>query len=41
MGHPARINAVQSLISALRFHEVTTETPSEVWIALPRITASG
>lgn len=28
--------AVVCLLSALRFHEVTTETPSEVWIALPR-----
>ncbi len=28
--------AVICLLSALRFHELTTETPSEVWIALPR-----
>lgn len=28
--------AVLCLLSALRFHELTTETPSEVWIALPR-----
>ena len=28
--------AVVCLLSALRFHELTTETPSEVWIALPR-----
>ena len=30
--------AVVCLLSALRFHELTTETPSEVWIALPRNT---
>jgi len=29
-------HAVVCLLSALRFHELTTETPSEVWIALPR-----
>lgn len=28
--------AVICLLSALRFHGLTTETPSEVWIALPR-----
>ena len=28
--------AVICLLSALRFHDLTTETPSEVWIALPR-----
>lgn len=28
--------AVVCLLSALRFHELTTETPSGVWIALPR-----
>ena len=28
--------AIVCLLSALRFHELTTETPSEVWIALPR-----
>lgn len=27
--------AVVCLLSALRFHELTTESPSEVWIALP------
>lgn len=30
--------AVVCLLSALRFHELTTETPSDVWIALPRNT---
>ncbi len=28
--------AVVCLLSALRFHELTTETPSEVWIAVSR-----
>lgn len=28
-------SAVVCLISALRFHEVTTQSPSQVWIALP------
>jgi predicted transcriptional regulator of viral defense system len=31
-------HAVVCLLSALRFHELTTERPSEVWIALPRNT---
>jgi predicted transcriptional regulator of viral defense system len=29
-------SAVICLLSALRFHELTTETPAEVWAALPR-----
>lgn len=28
--------AVACLLTALRFHELTTQAPSEVWIALPR-----
>jgi predicted transcriptional regulator of viral defense system len=28
--------AVVCLLSALRFHELTTENPAEVWIAVPR-----
>jgi predicted transcriptional regulator of viral defense system len=31
-----RPHAVLCLLSALRFHELTTQTPSEVWLALPR-----
>ncbi len=29
-------HAVVGLLSALRFHELTTESPHEVWILLPR-----
>ena|SRR6185436_18169546 len=28
-------NSVVCLLSALRYHELTTESPTEVWIALP------
>jgi predicted transcriptional regulator of viral defense system len=31
-----RPQAVLCLLSALRFHELTTQTPAEIWLALPR-----